>query len=104
MDPITITVTVIVDEKRRITVDLPEEVPLGKVNLTIQATTAEDTESGERTHEQIRDKLIAAGLLSSDVRYAPDDAVELSPEERQRLGRLFAPLSEQIIEDREDRV
>jgi predicted DNA-binding antitoxin AbrB/MazE fold protein len=51
---------------------------------------------------EIDAKLRAAGLLA-EIDDVPDDAVELTPEERERIGRLFLtnrPIEQDIDEDR----
>ena len=104
----TITVTAIVDEKRRIMIDLPDDIPVGPVQLTIQPLTTDETaRSGDGlTREEARARLIAAGLLTPGIKYAPDDAVELTPEEEEELGRVLAghrPVEDDINADREER-
>ena len=105
----TITVTAIVDEKRRIMIDLPDDIPVGPVELTIHPLATDETpRSGDDlTREEARARLIAAGLLTPGIKYAPDDAVELTPEEEEELGRVLAghrPMSDLIDEDRAERI
>ncbi len=103
----SITITAIMDEKCRIMIDVPDEIPVGRIEVTIWALPANGDEGDGITREEARARLIAAGLLTPGIKYAPDDAVELSPEERERIGSLFAkgkPISELIDEDKEDRV
>lgn len=100
----TIVVTVNVDEKRRVLIDLPEDVPLGPAQLEVRVQTPDPDQP--LTREQIRAKLIAAGLVNPNAQYAPPDAEELSPEEEERIGRLLASgktIAEMIDEEREDR-
>jgi hypothetical protein len=102
MQPIVLTA--IVDEKRRIMIDLPDDLPLGPIELVIRPLS---DDKHEMTREEMRARLIAAGLMKSNVKYAPDNAEELSPEDRERIGKALAsagPLSELIIHEREDRV
>ncbi len=104
MQPIILTA--VVDEKRRIMIDLPDDLPLGQIELVIRPLTSNGDH--EMTREEIRARLIAAGLVTPDAKYAPDDAEELSFEERERIGKAIAAdglsLSELIIQEREDRV
>ena len=98
----SITLVTVVNEDRRLALDLPADIPAGPVELTIRPLTAARDAEGVLTREVVRDKLMAAGLLST-ARYAPPDAVPLSHEEREQLGRLFAgprPLAALIDEDR----
>ncbi len=101
-----ITIRAIVDEKRRIMIDVPDEIPVGRIEVTIRALPENGDEGGEITREEARARLIAAGLLTPGIKYAPDDAVELSPEEEEELGRKLAgdrPMADYINEDREER-
>lgn len=106
MNAFTITITTVVDEKRRIMIDLPDDVPLGKINLTIQANMLNDMlDTDDVSHKGIQAKLIAAGLVSPSE--SSPDAIAVSNEELERLGHVFAddrPLSELIDKEREDRI
>lgn len=98
--------TVIVDEKRRIMIDLPDDMPTGPIEITARPLADLETRPEPLTREWVRAKLIAAGLVDTDARYAPDDAEELSEEEEEELGRLLAgprPVEDYINEDREER-
>jgi hypothetical protein len=100
-----VTLRATVDESRRLTVDLPADIPAGPVEVTIRPLATPTPAAGPLTREVVREKLRAAGLLA-EGNYAPPDAVPLSPEERERLGRLFAgprPITELIDEDRGER-
>jgi hypothetical protein len=103
----TIKVKTIIDEKRRIMIDLPDDVPLGEVELemNIRRVGAVPDEPPEIiTREWVRAKLKAAGLLAEDEFFP--EAEEVSEEELERLGRVFAadgPISELVDEDREER-
>jgi hypothetical protein len=96
MDTITIKITV--DKSRRVTIDIPDELPLGELELTLRPITNGEPsapESGQPvtadtlTREEVRRRLKAAGLLSDET-YAPPDAVELSDDDELELGRLMA--------------
>lgn len=96
--------TVIVDEKRRIMIDLPDDMPTGPIEII--ARPLAETRPEPLTREWMRAKLIAAGLVDPNARYAPEDAEELSEEEEEELGRLLAgprPVEDYINEDREER-
>lgn len=111
MDTITITVTV--DESRHLIV--PDDILPGRFKLTFERLTNGETSEPENgqpvtsetlTREEARRRLKAAGLLMEFE--ASPDAIELSQEERERLAKLFGeagdrPISDLIIEDREER-
>lgn len=67
----------------------------------IEIRIQESIVAGELTLDEIDRRLREAGLLAEvDV---PDDAVELSPQERERIGLLLAsdrPVEDLIDEDR----
>lgn len=67
----------------------------------IEIMIQESIVAGELTLDEIDRRLREAGLLAEvDV---PDDAVELSPQERERIGLLLAsdrPVEDLIDEDR----
>lgn len=106
MNTFTITITAVVDEKRRIIIDLPDDIPLGKINLMIQAKMLDDMlDTDDVSHKEIQAKLIAAGLVSPSG--PSPDAIDVSDEELERLGYVFAnarPLSKLIDKEREDRI
>ena len=104
MEPITITA--VVDEKRRIMIDLPDDIPTGTVKITVEPVDELSTDPKTR-HEQLQARLIAAGVVEPNVHYAPPDAEELSDEEELALGRKLAgirPVEDYINEDREERI
>ncbi len=84
-----IRIPVVVGEDRHLVIDLPAEVPVGPAELVIRplAQPAEMPQNPER--ERIRARLLAAGLLVTDIR-APEGTVPLTPEERQELSKLFS--------------
>ena len=70
--------------------------------MTITSLATPDAATTPLTRELAREKLRAAGLLAEGP-YAPPDAVALTPEEEEELGRLFAgprSIAELIDEDR----
>jgi hypothetical protein len=82
---VAIRVSAIVGKDRQITVQLPDEVPEGQVELEVRVLEAPVNPERER----IRTKLMAAGfLVNPDDLGIPEDAVPLSVEERLRLGEL----------------
>jgi hypothetical protein len=105
MVTISIKTQAYVDQKRRIMIDLPDDVEPGMVELDVVVrqmnSSAEQYEPG--SIEWAREKLRAAGLLAED--HYPD-ALEVSEDELRRLGQVFAderPMSDLIDEDREER-
>lgn len=108
MDAITLVATV--DEDRRLTLELPAWTPTGLVEVVIRplpgAEAGTVTESAPAavplTRETARARMRAAGALVEGP-FAPPDAVPLTPEEEEELGRLLVgprPISELIDEDR----
>jgi hypothetical protein len=98
----TITITAMVDEHRHLELDMPADLPIGPVELTIRPLPAHPSSAAASPKEAIRAALAAASLLSTS-QFAPPDASRLSIEERLRLGRLFSDarcLAAQIDEDR----
>lgn len=105
MQPITITA--IVDEKRRIMIDLPDNVPTGTVKITVETVVEDELSDPKTRREQLIAKLNAAGIAVSNDKYAPPDAVPLSQAERERIGRQLAAGKsslELINEEREERL
>ncbi|MCC7447821.1 MAG: hypothetical protein IT324_10405 [Anaerolineae bacterium] len=98
MDAITLSVKV--GEDRRLVVDLPAEIPVGMVDLTIKPHEPAETDVINPAREAARAKLLAGGALSTWHR-APEGAVELSDEELEKLGQLApgALTSDQIIDE-----
>jgi hypothetical protein len=100
MDLITVTATV--DQDRHLELDVPTDIPPGRVEITIRAVDSVSAGDDTVSHAVVRQRLQAAGLLSR-TRYAPADAALLSVEQREQLGRLFAApqsLADVIDEDR----
>ena len=105
MKPITLTATI--DENHRLIIDVPEDVPVGDVEVTIRPkeTTKVETKPATITFEEARAKLLAAGVLSQ-ANFAPPDAVELSEMDEEILANQAAgirTMAEYIDEDREER-
>lgn len=87
-----------IDDQHRLIVELPDDLPKGEVEVVIRPL------SGELTLEEIDARLRAAGVLADpDDIEIPEDAVPLTVEERERIGRLFVtdrPVEVDIDEDR----
>jgi hypothetical protein len=79
----SITIDAEVSPDRRLIYTLPPEVPVGPVKLVILAV-----EEQPLTREEARQRLLVAGKLVTTL-IAPNDAVALSDDERQRLAHLF---------------
>lgn len=92
----SITLTATVTQDRHLELDLPDDVPLGPIELVIKPLIVKPVVEPELTRDEIRARLQAAGLLE-EGRYAPVDAVPLSNEEREELGRM--PAAPQLISD-----
>ena|SRR5688572_4547175 len=106
MKPITLNATI--DENHRLVIDVPEEMPVGEVEVTIRPKETEElkTKPATITFEEARAKLLAAGVLSQ-ANFAPPDAEELSEEEEEILANEAAgirAMAEYIDEDREERL
>jgi hypothetical protein len=97
---------VIADEKRRIMIDLPDDMPTGLIERTARGLVNLDTRSEPLTREWVQARLIAAGLADINTRYAPEDAEELSEEEEEELARRMSggrSVEDLVNEDREER-
>lgn len=103
-----IIIETVLDENRKLIVDLPPDTPTGQVEvqLIVRQLNQSDEDAAltewRTEYERIRAKLAAAGALST-IWKAPEGAVELSDEELWELGNMppGAPTSEQLV--REDR-
>ncbi len=105
MQPITITA--IVDVKRRIMIDLPDYVPTGTIKITVEQ--AEDIDSLEAgSSDWVKAKLREAGLLAENILSEEELAMAeaLTEDEEEALAARFAggrSIQELIDEDREER-
>ena len=102
-----VTIKAVVEEDRQLHLALPEDMPLGPVEITVRpvSVATEIVPGPELTREQWRELFAAAGMLSTG-RYAPPDAKPLSEEEREELAQLYSgepSVSDMIIEDRRER-
>ncbi len=105
----SVTLVVEVTADRRVTIDLPEDIPIGSIELTIRPLPAPGPTSNgsgrDLTREEASERLRAAGLLSEGP-WAPAGAMPASEKELEELGRLFAgptSIAEAIIEGRNER-
>lgn len=103
---VAVKLSVYVGEDRRVTIQLPDEVPVGsaELELTIQPETPVKDNAATSERERLRAKLIAAGkLVNPDDMGIPDDIEYVSDEELDVIGKLppGAPTSEELVnEDR----
>ncbi len=100
---VAVRLTAVVGEDRRLNIVLPPEIPVGEVELTVQAVSTPDAANAKRA--EVRAKLLAAGKLSTRRESSPD-TVRLTQEELWKIGTL--PLGakqshEMIDEDRGER-
>jgi hypothetical protein len=100
----TIRLSAVVNEKHELIVTLPDDVPVGPVELLLQSvaspteTPAKPTTERERIHAQ----LLAAGLLvKPEDMGIPADLEYVSDEELLEIGILpeGAPRSDQLIDE-----
>ena len=103
-----ITIAAVIDENRKLIIDLPPDVPTGNVEIELivrpiaQVDETAALAAWQAEYNRLRAKLVAAGALST-IWKAPEGAVELSEEALWELGQIpsDAPSSEQLV--REDR-
>jgi hypothetical protein len=99
------TTTVYVDEKRRVLIDLPADVPIGEAEIKYEVITKSAPAQPMSRRDQMMARLAAEGLATPGVKYAPDDAVPLTDEERDRIWTKLAggkTALELINEEREE--
>jgi hypothetical protein len=99
-----VTLNVVVGDDRQLTIELPEEVPTGPIEVTIRPVVAVPTAAPNEplTLERARALLAAAGMLSTAFS-PPPGTVELTPEERHRLGSYFVGKEEMSVLIDQDR-
>lgn len=78
----------IVDEKRRILIDLPEEIPEGFVEITLRAVNLEGLQPSETNFKRLEAKQFAEELLRTAMQ-RPSNISSLSAEEVERLLPLL---------------
>ena len=96
-----ITISTYISEDRKLVVDVPDEFPAGRVNVTITSVEQDNNESAS-LRDIARAKLLAAGSLATNIE-VPPGTVPMSPEEILKLGTLppnARPSHELIDEDR----
>jgi hypothetical protein len=97
---VAVKLSAVVGEDRQLVIHVPDEVPLGPVELVIQSTQVQPVTSPNSVREAARAKLMAAGILLTHVE-VPEDAVPLTLEERRRIGKMppGSRLSEELIDE-----
>ncbi len=108
MQPITLHTRI--DEHHQIIIDVPKNLPIGEVEITIRPVSEIPIEgtANDLSSDEVERRLRAAGLL---VEYSDDDpewlelsdVEELSDAELDRIGRLLAgdlPVEDLIRDDR----
>src|SRR5688572_24549824 len=96
-----ITIPIVIDEHRRVVIDIPDDVPLGAAQVTITPVEASPSQT-PLTWETARARLLAGGALSTGYELPPD-AIVLSDAEIYALTKdivLPKSLDEMIDEDR----
>ncbi len=103
--PITLRATISKD--RRLIVELPDDIPVGPVELVIRPLRQKAPAASSLAREGIRAQLRAAGLLLEGP-FAPPGILPLSDEElealRRRLPRGARTADAMIDEDRQERI
>jgi hypothetical protein len=103
MDAIKISVTI--GEDRKLVLELPSDVPVGKAELTIQPVAQPEDAPVNPTRDEMYAKLLADGKIRA-TRYAPEDAVRMPDEELMKISR-FPPgaptIADLINEERDER-
>jgi len=90
--------------KTIINYELPADIPIGRVRLTIEPVRQPESGADELTREEVRERLRAAGLLSEVDYDLPPQFKRSDEAESKRLADLFGggPLTslDVINEDR----
>ncbi len=98
-----IRLSAVVNEKHELIVTLPDDVPVGPVELVLQPVAApNEAEEPLTERERIRAQLMAAGVLvKPEDMHIPDDLEYVSDEELLEIGILpeGAPRSDQLIDE-----
>jgi hypothetical protein len=97
----SITLTAVVGDDHRVTLELPDSVPVGPIEITIRhhGVAVQDDRLDAAT---ARRKLQAAGLAATR-RYATPDALPLSATERMQIGRTFSESGSMTVVIDQDR-
>jgi hypothetical protein len=87
----TVTLKLTIGEDRHLTIDVPEAIPSGPIEVTIRSlpAPADEGSAPPLTRERARELLAAGGMLSTAFAPPPGTA-ELTPEQRRELGQYFA--------------
>ncbi len=97
-----ITVSAVVGEDRRLIIDLPADTPVGPVDVVIKPHVVPEADVINPAREAARAKLLAAGLLVTDLGIPPGSQ-PLSDEKLKRLAQLLSgslSIDDLIDEDR----
>ncbi len=97
----SITLSVEIPPNRRLTIELPADIPTGQADVIIRPHSEVDSSTSVNSaREAARAKLLAAGSLVTDI-HAPAGAIALSNEELEKLGQLApgAHSSEVLLDD-----
>jgi len=95
-----VTLNGLLDSDRHLVVSVPDDVPVGPVEVIIRPLIGRANSGAALTRETAREKLRAAGLLS-ETASVPPDARALTPGERDLLGRklIGQKTSDQLIDE-----
>ena len=99
---VAVKLSAVVDENRRLVIDVPDEIPSGAVEIIIRTSRRAKDAQPKTTRETVYAFLLAANALVTDVG-APLDIYPLSPGELLEIGRLpeaALPSLDLINEDR----
>ncbi len=105
----TIRLSAVVNEKHELIVTLPDDVPVGPVELLLQPipTSTETLTEPTTERERIHARLKAAGLLVNPQDFGISPSVKALPlDDRLRIGKMppgARPVEDLIDEDRGDR-
>ena len=99
-----IRLSAVVGEDRRLVIDLPEDTPLGPVDVVIKPHVTPEPLPVNPAREAARAKLLAAGKLALPADMGiPDDLEYISDEELEELGHMAPgsrPSEDLVSEDR----
>ena len=103
-----IRLSAVVNEKHELIVTLPDDVPVGPVELVLHPVVApNEVEEPLTERERIRAQLMAAGVLVKPEDLGIEPSVKsLSLEERLKIGRMplgARPVEDLVDEDRGER-
>lgn len=99
---VAIIVEAEINREKQILVELPDNVFIGRVKLTIEPVNTPSDAEEPITYEIARSRLLAAGSLATDLDI-PDDLVALTDEELEEMSLSFPParpIEDYINEDR----